>query len=152
MSPLARNVLIAFGVCTLAGIATCGACTLMVSRGVNNLQAHSEGTMAEAEAFAEGRTEADCVSEAIERQTRCGPVDFSCAALVGVFVHTCYNLAAPSPELCAGLPADRDSIIALTAWKQRQCRGHANPTACEVVMGTLPTLCDNVDNGSAEQP
>jgi hypothetical protein len=104
------------------------------------LKEQGKAVVAEAEKFAETHTEAECVTESLNRLRSCP--GFICEAKLKVFLTTCLNASEESPELCENVPGP-DQLVQGTKWQLAECqrRGWPNNQRCMRMVNTVQVFC-----------
>ncbi len=99
-----------------------------------------ESVAAEGEQFAKGRDANACVDEALARADRAG--GFMDQVTLQMFLTSCLQHAAPSPELCANVPAPGE-LRKTMSWSAAECarRGRPNSQACGQLLGAIQQHC-----------
>ena len=87
--------------------------------------------------FAQGRSDRDCLTEAMQRIGTCQ----DCQGPGAEFFEACARAASPTPGLCVGVPTERDSDRA--DWIAERCRGLdlRRKPACSSVHAAVHARC-----------
>ena len=128
----------------------CGAVLLLVLIGVGSyfyISSHKDAWIADARkagdegsVFGQGKFSNDCIDESLTRlRTSKGILG---EARTRVFLRACLDVAAPSPQMCDGVPP-RSEIIRTATWSLHECaqRGMAHSQPCTRVVQELQERC-----------
>ena len=96
-----------------------------------------EFSQSEALEFARGRSQRDCVEEALNRAEHCGGA--ACAMHVQTFVRACAENATRSPRLCASVPS---TDTPLEQWPVVTCAGEIDPQLCASIHWAVASACE----------
>lgn len=104
------------------------------------LRQKAQSVAAEGEQFARGRDANACVDEALARLDRSG--GFMDQVALQLFLTSCLQHAAPSPELCTNVPAPTE-IRKTMQWSVAECarRGRPNSQRCGQLLGAIQEHC-----------
>lgn len=142
-----RILLVVFAAGAGLSVLGCAVCAfsgyLWVDRNAESFRESGARIEGEAAAFAASHTQGECVDEGLARDGRCGdPMAIMCHAEARVFVSRCLATAAPTPELCDGVPPPTE-IMAGAHWSVAECsrRGHAGDQQCGQLMRAIVEHC-----------
>lgn len=96
----------------------------------------------EGEAFGRGKTLEACVTEALTRLDRCGPIDMPCEGSARLFLQHCTLTAEMPSDFCNTVPKQSD-IMRSAVWARAECmrRGPREPQRCARVITALQDYC-----------
>lgn len=109
----------------LLGVLVCvGSGYLWVQQNAPALREGAEHARSEAQSFAAGHSQADCMEEGLRRHDTCGQgMAISCRTQARIFTDICLDEATPTPGLCDGVPPPME-IMAGAQWAVRYCADH----------------------------
>ncbi len=109
---------------------------------LDELKAQGDAAKAEGAAWAVGRDQAACVTEALARSAKESDTAITYHALNGVWLQTCLGAATPTPGLCDGVPST-DAITETVTWRLAYCeaRGRGQDQSCQRLLSSIQDHC-----------
>ncbi|MDQ3034458.1 MAG: hypothetical protein M3Y87_18765 [Myxococcota bacterium] len=142
-----KNVLIVLAVLGVLGLLGCVACGIggyfWAQQTAGEMRVSGVRIQAEAEAFAAGHTQSECVDESLLRSDACGEeMAIMCHAEAGVFLRRCAERATPTPGFCDGVPR-ADEIMQGATWSVAYCTqlGRRDDPRCPQLVRGVVELC-----------
>jgi hypothetical protein len=101
----------------------------------------SSAAKQEGQAYGEGKDANQCVDESVRRLGTCAGLQ--CEVVTRIFMQNCFTKAAPSPQLCTGIPK-RSEILRSAKWSLEECgrRGLSGNQPCGRLMQEVQRYCD----------
>lgn len=142
-----KIALIIIGVCCVlalvAGLVCVGSGVVWFRNKAPELRETGQRATSEADAFAQGHTQSDCIDEGFRRHDACGAgMAFMCRTETRIFLRRCLAAATPTPGTCDGVPGATE-IMAGASWSIQYCRdhGHGNDQQCTNFVRGIVEYC-----------
>jgi hypothetical protein len=143
MSKGVKVLLVVFAVCLLGMVAVGVGGYLWFDAKKDDLRAGGAAAEAAGAAFGARADQAACLQEGLRRAESCGGFGPICEAENGIFLRACLGRATPTPDFCAGVPAE-GQILESAVWANAECleRGDAAGTSrCARLMQRKQDFC-----------
>lgn len=113
-----------FGGLTLLGCLACGLSGYFwFEQNAAGMREMGERMEAEANTFASGHSQEECVEDGLRRGDLCQDLEIMCHAQASVFLRRCIDQANPTPGFCDGVPPPT-AIMPSAQWALSYCASH----------------------------
>jgi hypothetical protein len=139
---LVKVLLILFALGVLCVCLFIGGTVWWFMRNKDDLVARATAARAEGTAYAPGKTNEQCVTEALRRTAAAGDLELITRTCAGFFLDACLESSEPSPDVCAGVPPSSE-MMTTVAWRMKECqrRGQPDAQSCGQTLEHLQTFC-----------
>lgn len=146
MTPRNRRVVMILLAVLAAGVVMCLVCgtigAFQSRQWFDRMLEEGQRTMAEADTFGAGHDQQACLEEGLHRSDACEPTGMGCFTQVSVFLDRCFDVSAPTPNFCDGVPPQTEIMQGVT-WARETCTrlGRLRDAHCPQIVQSVQRAC-----------